>query len=130
MTATTFVNGINPWTQAKQPTRTTKMPKKPTTSTRRVDPATLEIADDPLPSVRLITNKYWPIFGKMKVGQNIRCRPDEVQPVANALRKFVEMHKIAHKGNPARVISQYNAPDGIGRVWLAEGEAPSKKKAA
>lgn len=128
MTSTTFVNGINPWTQAKQPTKTTKMPKKPIT--RRIDPSELEIASDPLPSVRLVTNKYWPIFGKMKVGQNVRCKPDEVQPVSQALRKYIEMHKVAHKGKPVRVISQSNAPDGIGRVWLAEGEAPSKKKAA
>lgn len=106
------------------------MPKKPTTSTRRVDPSELQIASDPLPSVRLVTNKYWPIFSKLKVGQNIRCKPDEVQPIGQALRKYIEMHKVAHKGKPVRVISQSNAPDGIGRVWMAEGEATSLKRAA
>lgn len=127
--ATAFVNGINPWTQTKQP-KAPKMPQKPTAETRRIDPSKLQIASDPLPSVRLVTNKYLTIFSKLKVGQNIQCEPDEVQPIAQALRKYIDLNKITAKGKPARVITQSNSPDGIGRVWLVEGEAPSKNKAA
>ena len=128
--ATTFVNGVNPWTQVKQPTEKRPMKTKTIVTGNRVDPTDLEIASDPLPTVRLVTNKYWPVFVKMKVGQNIRCKPADVQPIAQALRKYIEVHKVSAKGKPARVLTQSNAPDGIGRVWLVEGESKSKLKEA
>lgn len=129
--ATTFANGINPWTQVKQPTEKQPMKKKtPTTTGNRIDATELEIASDPLPTVRLVTNKYWPTFVKLKVGQNIRCKPADVQAIAQALRKYIDVHKVTAKGKPTRVLTQSNAPDGIGRVWLVEGEPKSKLKAA
>ena len=129
--ATTFANGINPWTQIKQPTEKQPMKKKaPIKTGNRIDATELEIASDPLPTVRLVTNKYWPLFSKLKVGQNIRCQPSDVQPIAQALRKYIEAHKVTEKGKPVRVITQSNAPDGIGRVWLVEGEPKSTLKAA
>ena len=126
--ATQFANGINPWTQAKQPTKKAPMPTKKTTG-NRIDPTELQIASDPMPTARLVTNKYWAIFAALKVGQNIRCKPDDVQPIAQALRKYIDIHGITAKGKPVRVISQSAAPDGIGRVWMVEGTPKSKLKA-
>lgn len=123
--ATAFVNNINPWTQ--QSTKKPAMPTKKTTTSNRIDPNELQIASDPLPTVRLVTNKYWPTFVKLKVGQNIRCKPSDVQPIAQALRKYIDTHKVNAKGRPARVLTQSNAPDGIGRVWLVEGAPKSRQ---
>ena len=88
----------------------------------RIDVAELEIANDPLPGARLVTNKYWPVFAKLQVGQNIRCAPGDVQAIGQALRKYIQVHDIKHAGALCRALIQANHPDGIGRVWLAEAK--------
>ena len=151
MTASVFAGGVSPWAglqqQAPKPEPKPKAMKKPAptpqpkapppalapikrktrtdTNGSRVDPEELVIANDPLPGARLVTNKYWPVFSKMKVGQNIRCAPGDVQAIGQALRKYIQTHNIKHGGVLCRSLTQTNNPDGIGRVWLAEGERKS-----
>lgn len=141
MTASVFAGGVSPWAglqqQAPKPEPQPKAMKKPApppalapikrktrtdTNGSRVDPGDLVIANDPLPGARLVTNKYWPVFSKMQVGQNIRCKPDEVQAIGQALRKYIQVHNIKHGGVLCRSLTQTSHPDGVGRVWLAEGE--------
>ena len=81
---------------------------------------TLSIADDPLPSRRVSPNKYHSIFNKLKVGQNIRCKPADVNRISNALRVHIQANNIQRKGKPVRIVSQSASPDGIGRVWMIE----------
>ena len=141
MTASVFAGGVSPWAglqqQAPKPEPQPKAMKKPApppalapikrktrtdTNGSRVDPEELVIANDPLPGARLVTNKYWPVFSKMQVGQNSRCKPDEVQAIGQALRKYIQVHNIKHGGVLCRSLTQTSHPDGVGRVWLAEGE--------
>ena len=53
-----------------------------------------------------------------------------MQAIAQALRKYIDVHKVTAKGKPTRVLTQSNAPDGIGRVWLVEGAPKYKLKEA
>lgn len=146
--ASTFVGGVSPWAnvrqQAPKPEPQPKAMKKPAptpqpkapppalapikrktradTNGSRIDVAELEIANDPLPGARLVANKYWPVFAKMSVGQNIRCAPGDVQAIGQALRKYISVHAIKQDGVLCKSVIQTNSPDGVGRVWLAEGE--------
>jgi hypothetical protein len=96
------------------------------TNGSRVDPEELVIANDPLPGARLVANKYWPVFSKLQVGQNIRCAPGDVQAIGQALRKYITVHAIKQDGVLCKSVIQTRSPDGIGRVWLA---ADGKKAA-
>lgn len=93
--------------------------------TKRTDPASLVICNDPLPSHRASPgNKYEPTIRAMQVGQAIKCWPNEVGRVSGAMRKYIEAN-----GVKAKVAStkRYEA-DGLGRVWMvaleAEAESP------
>lgn len=149
--ASTFVGGVSPWANVypvaakkteqtpimKKPNLTPaskapppalppiKSKKPPRVTGSRIDPCELVIASDPLPGVRLVTNKYWPVFAKMQPGQNIRCAPGDVQAISQALRKYIKVHNIK-RGVLCRVLSQTTHPDGLGRVWLAEAEQGDK----
>lgn len=113
--ATKFATLKHPWTGAiLEPHMTTK--KK----ICYAEVETLSIADDPLPSRRVSTNKYHAIFNKLKVGQNIRCKPADVNRISNALRVHIQANNIQRKGKPVRIVSQSSSPDGIGRIWMIE----------
>ena len=98
-----------------------KQPVKPT------DPDTLEICNDPLPAHRASPgNKYAAILLVLKIGQAIKCKPEEVGRVSGAMRKHIDAHKIK-----ATVRSSKNYGDGKGRVWmLAIEDAALQRRAA
>lgn len=93
-----------------------KTPVKPT------DPSTLTICNDPLPVHRASCgNKYTPILQALKLGQCIKCKPEEIGRVQGAMRKYVELHKI---NATVRTIKDYG--DGMGRVWMLAVEKKLK----
>lgn len=96
------------------------MTKKPI---KRTDPATITICDDQIPSHRASCgNKYEPILSKLKIGQAIKCEPNEVGRMGGALRKW-----IVDKNIKGTVRSMRDYGDGKGRVWLVA--LPGKEKA-
>lgn len=102
---------------ANRPFGAAHMTRQPT---KRTDPATIEICNDPIPSHRASCgNKYEAILSALKVGQCIKCQPAEVGRMSGALRKWVQDKKI--KG-AVRSMKDYG--DGKGRVWLVAVTAP------
>lgn len=94
-----------------------KEPVKPT------DPSTLEICNDPIPTHRASCgNKYAELLKKLKPGQCIKCRPEEVGRVQGAMRKYIEANKI---DATVRTIKNYG--DGKGRVWMMATEKTDDK---
>jgi hypothetical protein len=85
-----------------------KQPPKPT------DASALEVCDDQVPAHRVsFGNKYESILKTMKLGQCIKCKPDEIGRVAGAMRNYVAAKKI---NATVRTIKDYG--DGKGRVWM------------
>ena len=115
---TTFAGGSSPW-ETHRPAKPTMKKQKPAP---RIDPSALQISNDPLPTARVMPNKYWPVFAKMKPGQNVRCLPGDAAAISQALRKYIENHNVMHDGVLCKVISQSSSEDGIGRVWLVSGK--------
>ena len=100
---TTFAGKTNPFTGVSTVTNSVFM-----------NPATLKISDDEIPSGRVSTaNKYEPVFGKMKWGQCVICQPVDVGKVAGAMRKYLSRGK----GGKVRSVSRYPL-DRLGRVWM------------
>lgn len=90
----------------------------------------MTICDDPLPAGRASPGaKYAPLFSKLRPGQCIKCKPDDVARLGNALRKYLEQNKLPFI---MRTVRQYHT-DGQGRVWMlekpAEGAATLKRAA-
>ena len=112
-----------PGQQPKPGRKTNRVAGKP------VDPDTLTLCNDPLPSHRARPGcKYAAVFGTMKPGQAIKCGPDDVNRIANALRKHIETHAATLAGCLVRSIRDYG--DGLGRVWLVGAPKPAAKVAA
>lgn len=89
--------------------------KKPIGPMEFTDIAALQITDDPItPATKIGGDKYSHLFSKMKLGQSIKCRPDDAPKVAGAMRKWV---KEQGTGAIVRAVSKYPA-DGLGRVWM------------
>lgn len=89
------------------------------------DLAKCEIADDPLPTGRITTDgKYKAVFESLKPGQCVKVPPDQVNRIANAMRKHIEQFS-----DKTRFVTRSvkNYGDGLGRVWLIE--LPKKLKA-
>jgi len=85
---------------------------------KRTDAAALTICKDPIPSYRAVVgSKYAPIFAKLRPGEAIKCKPEEVGRIANSLRKYIEQ---GHAKGAVKTIKNYG--DGMGRVWLIEAE--------
>lgn len=59
-------------------------------------------------------DKYGPLFAKIKIGQAIKCQPEDTPKVANAMRKWRDDNKVRAVVQSVR---RYPA-DGLGRVWL------------
>lgn len=113
---TTFAGNRNPFTGAY-------MPKNP--PRKHADPDTMEICNDPIPSYRAKPKgKYDEMFAKLKPGQCIKCKPDESQKLAHAMRGWAQDHA---KTCVVRSISDYG--DGMGRVWLIAGPVKALKAA-
>lgn len=122
MTATKFATLHHPWTGVPLPQNMTiKKPAQP------VDVASLSIASDPLPACRsAVPNKYAEILSGLKVGQNIRCQPNDIGKITSALRKHIDQKKLSN----VRIVSQTRGTDGLGRVWLLAKEVKKLKVAA
>ena len=89
------------------------MPKK----ISDIDVNTLVIETTPLPTKRLFgAKKYQAIFSKLTPGQNIRCLPDQVGRISQALRKYIKDNELPD----VCVISETNGKDGKGRVWMTK----------
>lgn len=143
---TTFVGGINPWTNKAMPPRhqTAHLGSTPfaTTSTpaakkksgpppgtkysARVDLTALKIEDNvPLPRHNPTEGKWAEFFADLKPKQAIKCKSELVQAVASAMRKFIKENK---KEAEFTVIQQrtitadpgrgIEADDKHGRVWM------------
>jgi len=97
-------------------------------SMRRVDPDMLQISDDAYTGVRAVPEgKYSEIFARMKPGQCIKCEPKEAGPLAQALRKWLEVNKQDGQFE-VRSIARYHT-DQRGRVWLLPKQQKLKKAA-
>lgn len=95
---------------------------KATVPAQYADIDTMVITDDPVSS-RTATggDKYSMLFGSMKLGQSIKCKPEDAPKVAGAMRKWVKDHR---PGAMVRAVRRY-PKDNMGRVWLL---APAKGK--
>lgn len=105
--------------------------RKAATKRPELDPALLEVCDDPLPTSRAsLGAKYVPLFSSMKPGQAIKCKPEEVYRVGHAMRKWITQNRLTFV---MRAQARYHS-DGLGRVWLLDApekaEVPKLKKVA
>ena len=101
---------------------------QPRQPTAYIDPAGLEIKDDPLPAHRAShAYKYHQVFDRMKPGQCVRCTTADVGKVSGALRKYLEL-----KGKKCQVRSvvRYAGDEGYGRVWMLAEPVKALKVAA
>lgn len=106
---------------ANRPFGATPMTKQ---AAKLTDPSTLTICNDALPVGRASPGfKYAPLFSAMKVGQCVKCQPDEVGRIAGALKKWIEM-----QGGRGMVRSSKDYGDGQGRVWWLEGAIQKRVK--
>lgn len=81
-----------------------------------INPEDLEICDDPLPEERRYGDgKYDAKFSALKYGQALKCAPDSVGRISNALRSWLKKHN--KKGQVKSCLHYDNKPNG-GRVWL------------
>lgn len=122
--ATTFI-GKNPFTG--KPAEAVKPVKKANGPTVFIDLATLTIANDPLPTRRVVAGlKYDALFSALQVGQCIVCAPLESGKIGSALNAW--LHK---KGlnNVVKTCRNYET-DEKGRVWLLEPVVRALKQAA
>lgn len=106
--------------------------RKAATKRADLDPSALVICDDPLPAGRASPGaKYVPLFVKLKPGQAVKCKPEEVGRVSDAMRKWIDQNNLPYV---TRLQARYHS-DGAGRVWLlpapekAEGAVKLKKVA-
>jgi hypothetical protein len=98
-TGTTFAGKVNPWTGARG---------------NVVDVDALSITSDPVPVLRVRgVGKYDALFSKMRLGQSVKCQPENAPTIAQALTKWAARH---HDGARVRYTKRY--ADGAGRVWL------------
>jgi hypothetical protein len=107
---TTFAGKTNPFTGASL--------MKPVD---HVDPSKLTIGNDPLPAHRARANKYADLMAKLKPGQCIKCKSDQVGAVASAVKKHIENNRL---DCTVRLTKNYG--DGMGRVWLMKNERKLK----
>lgn len=134
--ATQFANGRSPWpvvtTSATKKEPVAVKPVEKRKYAKSIDTSALKLElDVPVPASRVIVGKYDKLFSKMPVRGSYQLPPDQVQSVANALRKWLKEHK---KDGELMVVSikQGDAKDpDKGRVWLwpRDEHAPSSASA-
>ena len=146
MPATTFAGGVNPFNgpgtvparqaaaQADGSTSTTTTtdamtkptsakPAKPRATREYIDPEALVVCDDPMPSGRAAPDKYAAVFDQLKLGQCVKCKPEQVSLISGAMRKWAKQRG---KACIVRMTARY-PKDGQGRVWLlADPKAKAK----
>lgn len=140
MTAKTQFAGANPWAALQkathqpnkkpQPLAIVKAaphvpkvmangkPRKPPMQIKpgMPDPAEMCITDDKPTMKRVMApSKYEAMFSALGVGQSIKCKPEHVPAVANALRAWIKARKLGWK---TAVTMDYG--DGLGRVFRVE----------
>lgn len=100
-------------------TKATPMKKKMTKPAVFADIEALKITDDPVPQRALKSgDKYGEIFGQMKPGQALVCKPEDGPKIANAMRKWI---KVRRPGMVVRTV-RYYPKDNQGRVWMLDGK--------
>ena len=108
--------------QIKTQWATPKPARKKPVKMVKVDVADLQVTDDkPVVTRVKLGNKYQPLFESMKPGQCIRCRPEETQTVAAAMRKWILENRDVTKLQ-VKAVMRY-PEDGLGRVWLMPKES-------
>lgn len=106
------------------PAKGVPLPWQESKNTGLADLKSISVHSDPLPTKRQITtSKYASHFAKMDLGQNIRCKPTDVNKVSQAMRKYIRENKLQ-----AEVVSRIKCEDGIGRVWMVEPGTKKKQK--
>ena len=106
-----------PKPKQRAPRKPPKQPPLARPQQHMVDPAALQICNDPLPDDHwsvATPGKYDAKFALLKPGQALRCASGETQAVARALRKYLAVRKLKHLA--VRTMRDYG--DGYGRVWL------------
>lgn len=100
-------------------------PKAKPAHTPDLNPADLEICNDPIPASRVhVGNKYTEKFAALKMGQGLKVPTVHIGKVANSLRKWIADRKLdAH----VRSVQVYPGCT-MGRVWLREGKLQANKK--
>ena len=99
------------------------MPTVKKSSNQEIDPDLLVVEHDkPVPRMKSRTSdKYGPVFAKLKPGSCIKCEAHEVNPIANQLRKAILLERLpALKG--CTLISRQRCDDGAARVWVVKEE--------
>lgn len=92
-------------------------PRKRIHTNGAIDPGLLKITNDPPPGRRVMgEHKYGAIFKALKPGQRIACEPNESQPVAQALRKYLKDNELNTKFDVRSV--QHYPKDQRGGVWM------------
>lgn len=81
-----------------------------------IDIDSLEISRDPIIKRSAPVSMYHAKFSSMTPGECIKCKPEQVGPIANAMRVWIR------KNSPGVSIrSTVRHPkDGMGRVWFGE----------
>lgn len=101
------------------------VPKKPRAKPVKlvkVNPADLQVTDDKPVATRVKQgNKYQALFESMKPGQCVKCRTEETQTVAQAMRKWILENRDVTKLH-VKAVMRY-PEDGLGRVWMMPKEA-------
>jgi hypothetical protein len=120
---TKFV-GANPFTKAEATQPKPKQVSSPKKMPVFVNVEEMSITNDALPAFRAFKpNKYDGIFGDMRPGQCIRCTSENVNTVANAMRKFVITNKMRVSVKSA---IRYEKDVGYGRVWMMPAKRMGK----
>lgn len=93
-----------------------------------IDPELLSIGNDEYTGQRASPEgKYDALFRSMKSGQCIKCEPQEIGRITNALRKWLQVNKRDDKFE-VRSMARYHT-DQRGRVWMLAKEQQLKKVA-
>lgn len=96
-------------------------PFKPKAPSKIVQVEGLEITNDPLPEKRIAAHKkYDELFASLKVGNALKCKPEEVTALARALRNWVEIQGKKDVLSVKQVMHYHT--DKMGRVWLLNKE--------
>jgi hypothetical protein len=96
-----------------------------------IDPAGLEICDDPPPAQTRVTgSKYGPIFERIKLGQAVRCAGNQAARICAQFAKWLKVHK-PNSGLIARAVSSYpgDLSDKRGRVFLIQTDGATAQPA-